>query len=59
MAGESYDQARAEEGAALRKDGSERVRAAVVAALPKIHKLLTPEQRERFAYLIRTGAISI
>ena len=59
LGGESYDQARAEEGATLRKESSDRVRAAVVATLPKIHKLLTPEQRERFAYLIRTGAVTL
>ena len=59
LAGETFAQARADEGAALRKDGSERVRNAVMVALPRIHALLKPEQRERFAYLIRTGAISL
>ncbi len=52
-------QARAEEGATLRKNNSDRVRAAVVTTLRKIRKLLTPEQRERFAYFIRPGAISL
>ena len=57
IAGESFDQARADEGASLRKSSSERVRTAVAAALPRIHKLLRPEQRERLAYLIRTGTL--
>jgi hypothetical protein len=30
-----------------------------VSALGKLHALLTPEQRARLAYLIRTGAILI
>jgi len=59
MAGESFDQARAEEGATLRRNSSERVRAAVVETLPKIHAILTQEQREQFAYLIRTGALML
>ena len=59
LAGESFDQARADEGAALRQASSERVRAALVSILPRIHRLLTPEQRERFAYLIRTGAVTL
>ncbi len=57
LAGETFDLARAGEGAALRATSSDRLRAAVLAALPRIHALLTPEQRERFAYLIRTGAL--
>ena len=35
------------------------LREAVVKAIGRIHAMLTPEQRSRFAYLIRTGALSI
>ncbi len=57
MAGEGFDQARAAEAAALRSKSAERLSGAVAAALERIHKLLTPEQRARFAYLIRTGTV--
>ncbi len=37
---------------------AERLSDAVVKALGRIHKLLSPEQRERLAYLIRTGTLA-
>ena len=45
--------------AAERVKSAERLRDAVVKAIGRIHKMLTPEQRARFAYLIRTGVLSI
>jgi Spy/CpxP family protein refolding chaperone len=42
-----------------RVKSAERLRDAVVKAIGRIHAMLTPEQRSRFAYLIRTGALSI
>lgn len=59
ISGEAFNQARANEGATLRETSADHVRAAVLAALPKIHKLLNPEQRERFAYLIRSGTLTL
>jgi len=59
VAGESFDSAKAVEGAALRVKSAERLRDAVVTALNRIHALLEPAQRERLAYLIRTGALVI
>jgi len=59
IAGERFDDAKAVEGAALRVKSAERVRDAVVQALGRIHALLDAEQRERLAYLIRTGALSL
>ena len=56
---DSFDAARAGEGAALRVRSAERLRDAIVGALGRIHALLDPEQRGRFAYLIRTGAITL
>jgi Spy/CpxP family protein refolding chaperone len=59
IAGEAFDEAKVGEAAALRVQTAERLRDAVVAALKRIHAILDPEQRERLAYLIRTGALSI
>jgi Spy/CpxP family protein refolding chaperone len=59
LAGETFDAAKAASAAALRNDSTERVAKAVVRALERIHVLLQPEQRERFAYLIRTGVVAL
>jgi Spy/CpxP family protein refolding chaperone len=59
VAGDTFDAGKAAEGAALRVKSAERLRDAVVSALNRIHALLEPEQREKLAYLIRTGALSI
>ena len=54
-----FDAARAAEGAGLRVQSAERLRDAVLRALGRIHELLDEEQRERLAYLVRTGALQI
>jgi Spy/CpxP family protein refolding chaperone len=59
IAGEQFDQQRATEGGALRVGSAEHLRDAVLKALGRIHSLLEPEQRERLAYLIRTGTLQI
>lgn len=59
VAAEAFDVAKVTEGATLRVASAERLKNAVVSALGKIHALLDSEQRERFAYLIRTGQIAI
>jgi len=59
MAGEAFDEKKATEGAALREKSADRLAAAVVKTLGRIHRMLTPEQRQRFAYLIRTGTIQL
>lgn len=56
---EAFDERRAGEGAGLRVESAERLRRAVVGALQRIHALLNSEQRERLAYLIRTGALAL
>ena len=38
---------------------AEHLRDALVKALGKIHALLTADQREKLAYLIRTGVLSL
>jgi Spy/CpxP family protein refolding chaperone len=59
IAGESFDAQRATEAGAMRVATAEHLREAVIKALGRIHALLEPEQRERFAYLIRTGTLQI
>jgi hypothetical protein len=59
LGGDAFDAGRAAAGASLRTESTERVAKAVVAALESIHALLRPDQRERFAYLIRTGVVAL
>jgi Spy/CpxP family protein refolding chaperone len=59
IAEETFDAAKASTIATERVKSAERLRDALVAALAKIHALLTPEQRGKLAYLIRTGALVI
>jgi Spy/CpxP family protein refolding chaperone len=58
LSGDSFDESRAAEGAEMRRKGASRLSDAVVKALAGIHALLTPEQRDKLAYLIRTGALA-
>ena len=59
VAGEQFDQATANQAAQLRVGSAERLRDAVVRALGRLHAVLDPEQRERLAYLIRTGTLTL
>jgi Spy/CpxP family protein refolding chaperone len=59
VAAETFDDARAGEAAGLRAQSEARVQEAVVRALKRMHALLTPEQRTRLAYLLRTGALQM
>ena len=59
VSGDLFDETKATEGAALREKSTDRLGGAVIKALGRIHKVLTAEQRERFAYLIRTGTIRL
>ena len=58
VSAESFDAARAAEGAAFRVASAERMRSATLKALEELHRTLSPEQRRTLAYLIRTGSIS-
>jgi hypothetical protein len=55
----AFDEAKAGEGAALRVKSAEKLRDAVLTALRKIHAVLSEEQRAKFAYLIRTGTVTL
>jgi len=57
LSNDSFDVSLAGQGAALRRQEAERLAEAVTTALGRIHKLLDPAQRERLAYLIRTGTL--
>ncbi len=59
VAGDAFDETKANSGAALRLQSAERLRGAVVNALGRIHKLLDSPQRARLAYLIRTGTLTL
>jgi len=57
--GSAFDEQRAADGAALRLRSAEQLRDVVVKSLREIHAVLRPEQRERLAYLIRTGSLTL
>lgn len=57
LAEDTFDEAKVEGIANERVKSQERLRGAIVSALRRIHALLTPEQRGRLAYLLRTGAL--
>ncbi len=59
VADETFDQAKVTEVASGRVKTAEHLRDALVRALGKIHALLTAEQRQKLAYLIRTGALAL
>ena len=57
--GDTFDAAVAASGGGHRVASAERLRAAVTAALERIHALLNSEQRSKLAYLIRTGTLLV
>lgn len=59
VSGEAFDQKKAHDAAQLRTDSTQKLGAAIEQALTRIHALLTNEQREQLAYLIRTGVLAI
>jgi len=59
ISGDQFDTAAATGAGTLRVATAEHLRDAVVKALGRLHTLLAPEQRQRLAYLIRTGTLQI
>lgn len=59
VGGASFDADKATEAGNGRVKTAERLRDAVLSALGKIHAILDDEQRQRLAYLLRTGALVI
>src|SRR3954452_6024489 len=56
--GETFDAAKAGGAGERRVQSAARLRDALTRALAAIHALLQPDQRERFAYLVRTGVLA-
>lgn len=59
IAADTFDDAGAAAAGQRRVDTAERLRDAVVTALKQIHAVLDGEQRQKLAYLIRTGTLVI
>lgn len=59
MGEDTFDAAKVEAIANERVKSQERLRTALVGALQRIHAQLTPDQRSRLGYLLRTGALMI
>lgn len=57
--GDALDAAKLGSAASLDAESSDRVRKAVQRTLERTHALLTPEQRKKLAYLLRTGVLTI
>jgi Spy/CpxP family protein refolding chaperone len=58
IAGETFDTNNASAAGERRVQSAAKLREALTRALAAIHALLRPEQRERFAYLVRTGVLA-
>ena len=59
IAGAAFDDAKANDGAQQRVKSAERLKDAVVKALREIHDVLNEEQRQKLAYLVRTGVVTL
>ncbi|HEY1586419.1 MAG TPA: Spy/CpxP family protein refolding chaperone [Polyangia bacterium] len=59
VGGATFDESKAGEGATLRVQSAEKLKTAVQKALREIHAVLSDEQRQQLAYLIRTGVVTL
>ena len=59
VAGEAFDSSKAGSAGERRVQSAAKVRDTLMNALQQIHALLSPEQRQRLAYLIRTGVLAV
>jgi Spy/CpxP family protein refolding chaperone len=59
LAGEPFDNAKAEAAGQRRVESNQRLRATLVSSLAKVHAMLNPEQRARLAHLIRAGILTV
>jgi len=59
MAADPFDAAKATTGATRRTESIARLNALLAKSLQQIHTLLNPDQRTRFAHMIRTGMLSL
>jgi Spy/CpxP family protein refolding chaperone len=59
LLGATFDAGKAGAAGERRVQSAAKLRDALARSLAAIHAVLSPEQRERFAYLIRTGVLAI
>lgn len=59
VSADSFDEAKAKSAASVRVKSSENLQNSVNRAMSRIHAILSPEQRAKLAYLIRTGALLV
>lgn len=59
VGGETFDSSKASSAGERRVQSAAKVRDTLINALQQIHALLSPEQRQRLAYLIRTGVLAV
>jgi Spy/CpxP family protein refolding chaperone len=59
LAGEAFDAAKAAAAGERRVASAAKLRDTLVRSLQQIHAVLSPEQRSRLAYLIRTGVLAV
>ena len=59
LASPTFDESKAQAAGDERVKSAEHVRRAVQEALRRVHAILDGDQRERLAYLMRTGALTI
>jgi Spy/CpxP family protein refolding chaperone len=58
ITGETFDAAKAAAAGERRVQSAAKLRDALTRALAAVHAMLRSEQRERFAYLVRTGVLA-
>lgn len=56
---DAFDRGKMDEASRMRVESAQRLQAQVAKTVERIHALLDAEQRARFAYLIRTGTLSM
>jgi len=56
---DAFDTAKAASAGERRVQSAAKLRDTLIRSLEQIHALLTPEQRQRLAYLIRSGVLSV
>ncbi len=59
LVSDAFDAGAVKQAAELRVATAERLRDAVLTALERTHAMLRPDQREKLAYLLRSGALTI
>jgi Spy/CpxP family protein refolding chaperone len=59
IAGDAFDVTKATAAGDRRVESNKRLRDTLVRSLEQVHAMLNPEQRARFAHLIRTGILAV